>query len=145
MCAPDGLSGFSQRAKWPFNSVLVVRVLGHYVVPLGEHRVSYRMNVEVLEDVNGVEIRPRVRIAAWDPLSLDGETEYTQGSLWVFVLGRPRAVGFKMFGDVWGHDFSPIDYELGCGSAQEPLHTLDDAKRGTVGEVRAFWRRRFGR
>jgi hypothetical protein len=144
MCSPHDIGSFAQRAKWPFNRVLIVKVLAHRVVPLGEHRVSYRMDVEVLEDVNGVELRPRVRIVASDPLLFDGDEGFAQGSVWAFALGRPIAFWFKEYGDVWGPDVSPIDYYFGCGSAAEPLRSLDDARRGPVGEVKAFWLKRLG-
>ncbi len=145
MCAPYDVGPFSQRARWPFNRVLIVRILAHRIVPFGEHRVSYRMDAEVLEDLNAAELRPRVRIVASDGLYLDGETAFSPGSLWAFALGRPTAYYFKEYGELWGTDVSPIDYYLGCGSASEPLRSLDDAKRGPVGEIKAFWLRRFGR
>ena len=134
-----------RRGTWPLNRVLIVRVLRHRYVTIGEHRLSLRMDVEVVESVNAAELRPRVRILSSDPLAFDGDVGFAVGSLWAMALERPTAYAFREAGSYWGEDASPIDYHLGCRSAAEHLASLADADRGVVGEVRGYWQRRHGR
>jgi hypothetical protein len=143
-CIPHE-GGFAEQGRWPLNRVLIVKIVRHHYVTMGGHRLSLRMDVQVLEDVSAAELRPRVRVLSSDPLALDDDSAFPLGSLWALALERPPAYAFRDVGVYWGPDASPIDYYLGCGSAVERLTSLAESERGPVGEVKAYWRKRDGR
>jgi hypothetical protein len=149
MCRVSPFRTFLDRAQWPFNRVLVVRVQTHHYVPFGKGRASYWLDAEVLEDINGMELRPRVRIVSDQLFAVQGLPEkldaFPDGSVWGFVLRRMPAHLLAQNAEEWP-DVTMVDYYYDpCESDALPLARIEDGRTGEIAAARDAWRARLAR
>ncbi len=127
-----------------------MRVLEQHFLPFYEGRICYRLDVELLEDINGIELRPVVRIVSDEPFAvvgLEGEYDaFPEGTEWALLVGRIPAAGLLEHSGDWGDDVTMIDYYYSpCRGDSIQLVTPEDHTTGVLAAVRAEWRARIER
>ena len=149
-CGLSSLPSFVDKAQWPFYRILVVRVLKHHYQPSDELRLSYWFDAELLEDVNGIELRPRVRIASHVALDVrnvgsGGGYGFPEGTILALALRRMSTTLLTQHADKW-EEVTLIDYYLYlCEEDVIELNTLDEATAGPVAAARSAWQARLRR